>query len=211
MCVTNARPLRRLACLVATLLIAAPALAEPPRGGASFHEWIFGRGRLGIRVQSLSAELREHFGAPTDRGVLVAEVESGRPAEAAGLRVGDVILAVGDDAVESPSRLARLVRHAPSGATLTLEVVRKGETERIDVVPDDAAPILDDEMKEWAERFGRNLEEGGRHLERRLEQLQRDIEQRLRELEDDGAGQKTSWDLLRSRGDERWRWRPGAL
>ena len=120
--------------------------------------------------------------------------------------------------MESPSRLARLVRHAPSGATLTLEVVRKGETERIDVVPDDAAPILDDEMKEWAERFGRNLEEGGRHLERRLEelekrleQLQRDIEQRLRELEDDGAGQKTSWDLLRSRGDERWRWRPGAL
>lgn len=196
--VTYARCLAPLACLVAALLVAAPAAATPPEGVAPFHEWIFGRGRLGIRVQSLTTELREHFGAPPDRGVLVSEVESGRPADTAGVRVGDVIVAVGDEDVASPRRLAGLVRRAPSGATLSLELVRKGETLRVDVVPDDATPILDDEMKEWAERFGRNLEEGGRHLERRLEeleerleQLQRDFEQRLRELEGNGSGQKT--------------------
>lgn len=186
-------------CLLAAFAIAAPVAAAPPQGAAApFHEWLFGRGRVGIRVQPLTPELREHFGAPSDRGVLVSEVESGRPAEKAGLRVGDVIVGVGDEPVESPGRLAGMIRAAPEGGSLSLEVVRKKETLRLKVEPDDPTPLIDPEMQEWMERFGRNLEEGGRHferrleeLERRMEELQRNLEKRIRELEGGESGQKT--------------------
>ena len=57
------------ACLLAAFMIALPVAAAPPSGAPPFHEWLFGRGRIGIRVQPLTPELREHFGAPKDRGV----------------------------------------------------------------------------------------------------------------------------------------------
>ena len=67
--------LASVACLLAAFVIASPVVAAPPGGAPPFHEWLFGRGRIGIRVQPLTPELREHFGAPSDRGVLVSEVE----------------------------------------------------------------------------------------------------------------------------------------
>lgn len=176
---------------------APSAAAEPSQGGPPLHEWLLGRGRIGIRVQELSPELREHFGAPADRGVLVSEVEPGRPAEKAGLRVGDVILEVDGAAVESPGQLAGVIRRAPKGGRITLSLLRKGKRRSVEVEPEDPAPLIDPETEEWIERFGRQLEEGGQHLERRLrelerriEELQRDVDERLEQLEG-GDGQKT--------------------
>src|SRR5579871_5943521 len=57
-------------------------------------EWSTAKGRLGVMVMGLTPELRKHFGAPDDRGVLVAHVESGTPAATAGIEVGDVIVEV---------------------------------------------------------------------------------------------------------------------
>jgi S1-C subfamily serine protease len=54
-------------------------------------EWSTSKGRLGVMVMSLTPELRKHFGAPDDRGVLVAHVEPDTPAAKAGVEVGDVI------------------------------------------------------------------------------------------------------------------------
>jgi membrane-associated protease RseP (regulator of RpoE activity) len=185
------------ACLLAAFVIASPVAAAPPQGAPPFHEWLFGRGRVGIRVQPLTPELREHFGAPSDRGVLVSEVESGRPAEKAGLRVGDVIAAVDGEAVAKPGELAGAIRRAPQGGSLSLEVFRKGKGLTLEVEPDDPTPLIDQETQEWMEGFGRHLEKGGRHLERRLEELerrmeelQREFEERMREL-DGGDAQKT--------------------
>jgi membrane-associated protease RseP (regulator of RpoE activity) len=185
------------ACLLAAFLIASPVVAAPPGGAPPFHEWLFGRGRIGIRVQPLTPELREHFGAPSDRGVLVSEVESDRPAEKAGLRVGDVIVSVDGQAISKPGGLAGVLRRAPQGASLSIEVIREGEALTLEVEPDDPTPLIDQETQEWMEGFGRHLEKGGRHLERRLEELerrmeelQREFEERMRDL-DDGDAQKT--------------------
>lgn len=184
-------------CLLAAIALAAPVAATSPQGPPPFREWLLGRGRVGIRVQPLTPELREHFGAPSDRGVLVSEVESGRPAEKAGLRVGDVILAVDGDPVTKPGRLAGIIRRAPQGASLELQIIRKGKELSLEVEPDDPTPLIDQEMQEWMERFGRHLEEGGRHferrleeLERRMEELQREFEERMRDLDPNDA-QKT--------------------
>lgn len=63
------------------------------RVGAELSEWgRMPRGWLGVTVQSVTAELARGFHRPNTRGVLVADVEPGSPAAAAGLRPGDILL-----------------------------------------------------------------------------------------------------------------------
>jgi membrane-associated protease RseP (regulator of RpoE activity) len=69
-----------------------------------------GRGRLGVGIQPLTPQLGEYFGAKD--GVLVTTVEPDSPAAKAGLKAGDVITAVGDTAVTTPSELTRAIRRA---------------------------------------------------------------------------------------------------
>ena len=73
-----------------------------------------GRGRLGIGIQELTPQLGEFFG--TDKGVLVTSVQADSPAAKAGLKAGDVITALGDAPVSSPSDLMRAVRRADEGS-----------------------------------------------------------------------------------------------
>jgi len=81
-----------------------------------------GRGRLGIGIQDLSPQLAEYFG--TKGGVLVTSVEDDSPAAKAGLQAGDVITAVGDTTVNTPSDLMRAVHSAEDGADLSISYTR---------------------------------------------------------------------------------------
>jgi serine protease Do len=81
-----------------------------------------GRGRLGIGIQDLSPQLAEYFG--TKGGVLVTSVEEDSPAAKAGLKAGDVITAVGDTPVNTPSDLMRAVRRAEDGGDLSIGYTR---------------------------------------------------------------------------------------
>ena len=124
--------MRRLAGLGAgTMVLLAVAMAS----AESQREWP-NRGRLGMEVQSMTDALREFFGAPTDRGVLVVRVLPERAAEQAGVRVGDVLTSADGAAVDVPLDLIAAVARVPGGATLALEVVRKGATEKIEVTPE---------------------------------------------------------------------------
>jgi S1-C subfamily serine protease len=60
-----------------------------------------GRGRLGVRVEDLSADLAPYFDSAEGSGALVMEVMKDTPAEKAGLKAGDVITGVGDDKVSN--------------------------------------------------------------------------------------------------------------
>ena len=70
-----------------------------------FGEWSSGARRLGIVAQEMTPQLAAYFGAK--EGVLVSSVTEDSPAARAGLRAGDVITAVGDAVVKTPSDLAR--------------------------------------------------------------------------------------------------------
>ena len=83
-----------------------------------------GQGRIGVRLLDMTPELRAHYGAPRDAGVLVAGVESGSPAEKAGVRAGDIITRAGGEHVETAADLARAVRHANAGDSLKLDISR---------------------------------------------------------------------------------------
>lgn len=84
------------------------------------------RGYLGAALTELTPELRGHFGAPEDAGVLVARVEEDSPAAAAGLAVGDVITAIDGEPVATSFDLRRRMRAFEAGQRTTLEVVRGG-------------------------------------------------------------------------------------
>ncbi len=66
-------------------------------------------------------------------GARIAEVITGSPAEKAGLKVGDVILKVNDQALDADHDLAALLGTLKIGDTVTLNVQRGGETNPLDI------------------------------------------------------------------------------
>jgi predicted metalloprotease with PDZ domain len=166
----------RIAVLSFALLCAGAAYAAPPEDAPP--HFAEGRGRIGLQVQPMTPELREHLGAPRDAGVLVVRVEEGSPAAEAGVRVGDVVTRAGGDAIDSPHGLIARVAAVPEGEKLALELVRDGRPTRLEVAP--AGPA--GPGREAFERFLPGA--GGAHpgleaLEQRLD----DLERRLEELE----------------------------
>jgi membrane-associated protease RseP (regulator of RpoE activity) len=85
------------------------------------------RGYLGIGLTDLTPELRTHFGAPEESGVMVSKVEAGSPAEKAGLKVGDIISGVDGKAVHSSWDIGARIREYEEGQAAPLEVWRNGK------------------------------------------------------------------------------------
>ena len=89
------------------------------------------RGRLGIGVQPVTKELAQSFKLDSANGAVVVNVEKDSPAQRAGLRPGDVILAFNGRALEDPNDLPRLVAATKPGATAQLEVWRGGKRQQL--------------------------------------------------------------------------------
>lgn len=89
-------------------------------------------GFLGVQLIDLTPELREHFGAPKDTGVMVSGLASDGPAAAAGIRVGDIIGAVDGEAVASGGELAALIRAGEEGDVVGIELWRDGQKTTIE-------------------------------------------------------------------------------
>lgn len=85
------------------------------------------RGWLGV------AGTRVLGDAPVPSGFVVEEVASGSPAERVGLRVGDVVIAVGDDRVRSLDDIRGALTLTRPGQTITVEAARGGATLSVDV------------------------------------------------------------------------------
>ena len=84
--------------------------------------WTSPRSRLGIQLEELTPQLAEYFGAKTG-GVLVSSINSGSPAEKAGLKAGDVITSINGDAVRDSDDLIDEVR-ALEGQDVTIGILR---------------------------------------------------------------------------------------
>jgi len=67
------------------------------------------RGWIGVEAQEITPELAESFGLPDSEGALIAGVVRGSPADAAGIRPGDVLLTVGGKSVKDPQVMLELI------------------------------------------------------------------------------------------------------
>jgi serine protease Do len=109
------------------------------------------RGWLGVTVQDLTPELAKSFGVPGTKGALVAEVVKGGPAEKAGLRKGDVIIAYQGKEISDSSILRNEVATSTIGQEATVSVLRNGKREEFRVTIGnlaDSAKLLSLSVKE---------------------------------------------------------------
>ena len=93
------------------------------------------RGQIGIQISEMNEEASKAMGLSGDKGVLVAYVEKGSPAEKAGIEAGDVILKYNGHKIEKISELPRLVGETPVGSSAPITVWRKGTTYNRFVIP----------------------------------------------------------------------------
>ena len=92
------------------------------------------RGRIGVLIQEVTADLAESFGLSKPEGALVAEVEPGGPADKAGVQTSDIILKYNGRTVERSIDLPRMVGATKPGTKATLTVWRKGSVRDVTVV-----------------------------------------------------------------------------
>jgi serine protease Do len=117
------------------------------------------RGMLGVQVQVVTPEIAKSFGMSEPRGALVAEVHPGSPAEKAGVKREDIIIAYNDTPIHEMNELPRLVAATPPGTKTTIKVLRNGKEITL--------PITVTELKE--ENLGREPgEQGSEDLDSRL-------------------------------------------
>jgi S1-C subfamily serine protease len=98
------------------------------------------RAMLGVSAQHarLATTVVRTFHLPQRSGTLVTDVLDGSPAQAAGLRPGDILLEFDGVTLEGPDDLIRLLTAERIGSRVTIRLLRDGRPEQVTVVPADA-------------------------------------------------------------------------
>ncbi|PTT91743.1 peptidase [Pelomonas sp. HMWF004] len=94
--------------------------------------------RLGVGIQDVNQTLAEAFKLERPAGALVSEVEPGSAAARAGLKSGDVVLAVNGRSIDLSGDLPAFVGLAQPGEEVTLDIWRRAEKRAVKVRLDDA-------------------------------------------------------------------------
>ena len=84
------------------------------------------RGRIGVQIDQVTKEVAESIGLGKPAGALVRSVESGGPADKAGVEAGDIITKFDGKAIDKAGDLPRIVGSAKPGAKSTLQLFRRG-------------------------------------------------------------------------------------
>ncbi len=101
--------------------LAKPVIDSLRKTGRVARAW------LGVRIQTVTAEIAESLGLDSTAGALVASVTPGGPAEQAGIEPGDVILEFDGKPIEKMRSLPRIVAETPIGEEVSVIVWRKGK------------------------------------------------------------------------------------
>ena len=91
------------------------------------------RGRIGVQIDQVTKDVAESIGLGKPRGALVRGVETGSPADKAGVEAGDIITRVESKAIEKHSDLPRLVGGIKPGTKIAITVFRRGATKELTV------------------------------------------------------------------------------
>jgi len=91
------------------------------------------RGWIGIESQDITPELADSFGLGRQSGAIIAGVVRNGPADRAGMRPGDILLAVQGKLVGDTRQMLALIAQLAPGATAKMTVMRKNRQSTLDV------------------------------------------------------------------------------
>ena len=131
---------------------AVPRSLTPGMPGWAFES----RKYIGVYCNALNAELAEHFGVKEGTGLIVAKLTADGPAEKAKMRVGDVIVRVDGQAVETVDELIDLIQDKPKGTKVKIEFVRdkKAMTVEVEVAEEESGgPLGPDSFQDFLESW----------------------------------------------------------
>jgi serine protease Do len=139
-----------------------------------------GRGRLGVRIEDLNAELGEYFKGAAGKGVIVMGVNDDTPAKKAGIKAGDVITKVNDTAVANSEDLVSALRKRVAQA-ITVQLPERNDfpyVMRMRGGPGGMRWYTNDEPHRRIEIHG----DDSADVQRQLEDLRRQLDELKREL-----------------------------
>lgn len=167
---------------------ARPVLPDLPEGEKFEFEFGFEHYRfIGVALEQLNPELSKYFGVADGRGLLVARVNPGSPAEKAGIRVGDVIVSADGKRVETLEALTDQIQKKKKGEKISLEIIRDKKKMKIEV------EVAEEQRRNWPDigRFSEEMQEAAREYQEQLKQTyeswQREQEQQLKKAQEEIA------------------------
>ncbi len=92
---------------------------------------------LGVQVRDVTSNDVKDLKLPAEAGAYVEDVHQDSPASKAGLKTGDVIVALDGFRVVSVRQLQRLVEDVPAGRTVGIKIVRNGQTLEEQITPEE--------------------------------------------------------------------------
>jgi serine protease Do len=91
------------------------------------------RGWLGVAIQDLSPEMAEYYNLESKKGVFVADVFEGDPADQAGIQPKDIILSVNDEKIETSRQLTSIIAKIPVNDSAKIAILRNGKEKTVKV------------------------------------------------------------------------------
>jgi serine protease Do len=120
------------------------------------------RGHLGIVVQPVTGDIAASLKLSNAKGVIVSQVQTGSAAERAGVKRGDVILALNGELVSDSNSFRNDIAGTPPGRTVTLRIWREGSEQELrptlgEFVPEEPSTRSSAETSPPAEGSDRRL------------------------------------------------------
>jgi serine protease Do len=116
---------------------------------------------LGVSIQDLTPELAEYYGIQAEKGVLVAQIFEGDPADKAGIKANDIIVEVDGKSISSSRDLTKTIANLEVGKKTTVVLLRDGKEKTVNVEiakRDDSEPLAQ-RKSEDSEKLGIRIAE----------------------------------------------------
>jgi serine protease Do len=171
-----------------------PTVTVPPIPDIDIPSFTALSSRHGVVVENLCPQLSDFFGVPRGQGVLVRSVEKGSPADAAGLKAGDVIVKVNNETVHDMSDWRRAM-HIRAGKIPVAVVREKHEQTLVINLPTsgDTSQLKDEDwgdLEGQMQAFEQEMEKLRPELERSQAEMlatmtpgEKELEQRRKDIE----------------------------
>jgi len=93
-----------------------------------------GEAFIGVQVSAPDEVLRSHLGLAEGRGLVVTSVADGGPAAQGGIKINDVLIAVGDEELDGADKLRQLLE-ASKDKPVSIAFIRAGQRQKVELTP----------------------------------------------------------------------------